>query len=308
VKDDEFIAEIPEFRNITMYGICIGARSYSTIWITNNNELYVHGRNDTQKLGIDHKKNIQTPIIVDNIVLNKNARIISADTGQYISMILCTDGSVWSTGYSGWYAHGHSEAHLHKFTKINFSVKMRKVSIGSGMTMFLDQNGHVWGCGYNATGVLGLSHDNSVETPVKNQWFIDDGIFITDLEMGEYHAILLDNTGRIYCCGDNTSGQCAVDINIKNDKVLTPIRVGYDLEHRKIKQIRIGGSHTGCITEDDEYYLWGTNASCRCCIEDESISAIFKPNNVTEYVCTKSDCNEILDMVLCRRTTLFLLR
>ena len=121
--------------------------------------------------------------------------------------------------------------------------------------------------------------------------------------MGQYHAIALDNTDSIYCWGRNGNGECAVDIN-KETNVLTPTKVEYALTDVRIKEIKAGSYHTGCITVDHDYYLWGSNDFNECCNEVDTDYGIFEPNNVTRYVFEKSECTEILDMILATNSTL----
>ena len=62
------------------------------------------------------------------------------------------------------------------------------------------KNGQIQGCGYNATGALGLGHKNvDVSSLTRLDWFVDKGIFIKDLDIGEYHVISLDDEGKVYC-------------------------------------------------------------------------------------------------------------
>ena len=44
---------IPKLNNIEMKDICIGYASRSIFWITNDNEIYVNGRNHLKQLGGD---------------------------------------------------------------------------------------------------------------------------------------------------------------------------------------------------------------------------------------------------------------
>ena len=66
-----------------------------------------------------------------------------------------------------------------------------------------------------------------------------------------------------YCWGINNNGQCGVDFN-QTTRVSTPKRVEYELKDVKIVGIRIGESHTGCITKNGDYYLWGGNEWNEC--------------------------------------------
>ena len=301
------IGAISELKNVMIRSILVGSRAESVIWIDNDDKVYVHGRNDKDQFGLDHMDNIYTPIIAENIP-NKELRVVSAACGQHFTMVLCNDGSVWSSGYSHWHAHGHpNQGRLAEYAAIDLKVKIKKVSIGDDMSIFLDENGELWGCGYNTQQTLGLidsGDDIDVKSPTKLDWFVDNKILIKDVEVGYFHVIAMDNKHCIYCWGYNGHGECAVDPDGKV-RVPTPTQV---LNNVEIKEIRIGAYHTGCITMDNQYYLWGGNSNNQVCIEDDEIYRVWKPNNVTQYVFEKTKCKEILDIVLGASTTLFVLK
>ena len=80
------------------------------------------------------------------------------------------------------------------------------------MTVFLAENGQVFGCGYNAQGTIGMEHtDVCIHGAMTIEWFMKNCVGIKDVEMGEYHVIALDDKNYIYCWGCNNQGQCAVD-------------------------------------------------------------------------------------------------
>ena len=306
--ESKLIQPIPELNNKTISKICIGSGGQSVFWIGNDDKLYIHGSNHHQQLGSNIIQNNVSPIIAENIPNDDPELIVvEAASNEEMSIVTCNDGSVWSSGYSHWYAHGHFDERLvKKYRKIDFDIKIKKVSIGSGTTVFLAENGQVWGCGYNSAGSLGLGHThNDITSIIKISWFDDNGIFIIDLEMGQYHGIALDDKGMVYCWGNNSYGQCGIDINI--NEAVTPNKVKGELKYAEVVGIRAGGYHSGCVTKDGNYYLWGWNTENECCNEDYNINQVYIPNKVNKYVFEKSKCKQILDMVLGMFITMFLL-
>ena len=205
-----------------------------------------------------------------------------------------------------WHEHGHEQVTVDKYTQIPFVVNIIKVSMGSGISMFLAKYGGVWGCGYNATGALGLGHKSLRKRPTRIEWFMDRMIFMTDLEMGHFHTVGLDDKGCVYCWGDNLNGQSAVEGY--KEHIAFPNKIEYELKDVKVMDIRVGGYHTGCITNNGDYYLWGSNGDNECCVEKDYVDEVCKPNNVNQYIFEKSECKQILDMVLGVHTTIFLLK
>ncbi len=79
------------------------------------------------------------------------------------------------------------------------------VCIGDGFTMFLDDIGNVFSCGYNGFGSLGIGNVLSDERrlPTKISYFVENNIKITKIKCGKFHVIVLDSNGVVYCWGDN---------------------------------------------------------------------------------------------------------
>ena len=308
--NNQLIGPILEMNNIPIKYISTGMATKSIFWIGIDDKLYIHGTNYENVFALKDQTNvIKSPIIAEHIT-SKELKAVQAATGV-VSIVLCNDGSVWSAGKNIWREHGH--AHIDstngEYKQLHFSVKIKKVSLGSGTSLFLGENGEIWASGYNGEGTLGLGHKKTDRTkgPAKIVWFRENNIFIIDVEMSSYHVIALDNNGSIYCWGLNSNGRCGVDSTNRNN-VLLPNKVEFTVKDIDIAKIRIGATHTGCITRNGECYLWGSNEHNECCVEDDEIDSIFNPYNVTKYVFDKSDCREILDMVLAECMTMFLLK
>ena len=112
--------------------IFIGSKGTSIFWICDDYKLYIHGRNDVNQLGIDPDNDTNTPILAANVPPNDQneslLHVIGASCNEDVSMILCNDGSVWSSGRSWFGEHGHCEIRqLVKFTRIDIKDRIKKV-------------------------------------------------------------------------------------------------------------------------------------------------------------------------------------
>ena len=88
--------------------------------------------------------------------------------------------------------------------------------------------------------------------------------------------------------GCNSSGECAVDVNMKRN-ILLPRKIECDgLKDVGIQEIKAGSYHSGCVTMNGDYYLWGGNKFKECCIEDEDIIKVSKPNVFVKKLSSRS--------------------
>lgn len=70
--------------------------------------------------------------------------------------------------------------------------------------------------------------------------------------------LVLDNTGKIFSCGWNASGELGNDSNL-NCTQLQAIDSNY-FNNEKIVKISTGWNTSGAVTETGDLYVWGSNS------------------------------------------------
>src|SRR3990167_4444991 len=116
-------------------------------------------------------------------------------------------------------------------------------------SVFLDEDGSVWTCGYNGYGQLGLgnfSHLEKCSTPKK----IENIPKMSSISAGYYHTLLLDENGEVWTCGYNTYGQLgrSTEREVTEEVVKMPSPV-------KFKAVSAGNFHSMFL--DVEGRVWG---------------------------------------------------
>ena len=130
--------------------------------------------------------------------------------GHNFSFFLTHEG-VWCCGSKTFGGLGMGVSCLNtlkKAVKVEFSQVIYSVCCGQGHTLFLNSEGKVWACGWNAYGQLGalpLSPPRYV--PVE----ICDLPKIRSIHTSYNHTILLDCEGEVWICGGNNCGQVGDD-------------------------------------------------------------------------------------------------
>ena len=171
------------------------------------------------------------------------------------------------------------------------------------------ENGVLWTCGNHGMGQCGMGNhgDDSYLLPVRIKYFVENKIMINKIDCGQQHVVVIGD-GDIYCWGWNGKGQCGVGSN-GDDVIKIPIMIDV-LSKKDVVDIRVGNQHSGCITKDGEYWIWGCNCQNECCIKDsenEMTKQCLKiPKCVNQYIFECTKCDKIVDMVLSYCNSMFL--
>jgi hypothetical protein len=115
----------------------------------------------------------------------------------------------------------------------------------------IEGNIYCWGREYLGNG---KSDHYNVNKPELNKYLSDEQVI--DICCGEYHTLVLTNSGEVYAWGQNKSGQ--IGNGMSNQ--LIPIKVnGFNGE--KVIQISCGYHHSMALTESGRVFSWGNNES-----------------------------------------------
>ena len=71
----------------------------------------------------------------------------------------------------------------------------------------------IYSFGSNSKGQLGLQDFKDRKTPTLNELLVNDGERIVDISCGFKHVIALGSNGKAFSCGNNSNGQCGVNID-----------------------------------------------------------------------------------------------
>src|SRR5690606_33575957 len=97
----------------------------------------------------------QSPVLISD-------RVSRAWAGDYFSMFLKTDGTLWAMGDNslGQLGDGTTVA---RAEPINVAYDVVSASLGNNFSLFLKRDGTLWGMGSAGGGVLGIGNTNESE-------------------------------------------------------------------------------------------------------------------------------------------------
>ena len=159
--------------------IAVSGLRHSIYVIQANGQLWVWGYNSHGQLGLGDATQRNTPI--DHPSVNTAARIVvssgyRADGGDTAghSLVLLTDGTIWTTGYNGYGQLGLGDTtNRSGFTQINHSATFVDIFAGDGRYPScgaISDQGEIYLWGYNYYGQLGTGNSGGSaheSSPVK---------------------------------------------------------------------------------------------------------------------------------------------
>jgi len=190
---------------------CLG----NTLTLLEDGSICVFGTNSHGQLGIGTRIQHNNPIVLSTALVFAGEKMVMVASGCFSSACVSEVGAVWtwgsnSNGQLGRGTTGHSDF---GYTPGRIDPSLfghspaAMVVCGDFSTMILTDAGHVWGCGCNYLGSLGLGHvdDAQIPTQIDPQHF--GGIPIGMIAAGECHFMAIDREGRaMWAWGLNEGG------------------------------------------------------------------------------------------------------
>jgi alpha-tubulin suppressor-like RCC1 family protein len=176
--------------------------------------------------------------------MDEKSNVNKIDGGQYHTVALRSDGSIWTWGYNNQSQAGDGsqlDKHLPYKTQLE---NMKDITSGYQHTVAIDKEGFVWTWGSNTYGQIGDGTTTNRITPYKINEIND----IVSIAAGKYHTIALKDDGTVWQWGWDTVNQ----VN------KSPILIN-GLEN--IIAISASGNHSIALKNDGTVLTWGYNNS-----------------------------------------------
>ena len=159
-----------------------------------------------------------------------------------------------------------------------FAQKELTISGGNTVSAMVCENSVLYVWGINTKGQLGLGHKNAVNKPTEVTFFSQEGLYIQQVNCGSgAHFVALDCSGKVWCWGNNSLGQCGTGNIPNSDGVVqeTPVQVKIGTSELKgteydcdgylcnVDVVYAGNNNTFAILGDGQYkgclVGWGGN-------------------------------------------------
>lgn len=125
---------------------------------------------------------------------------------------------------------------------------------GANVTFVLEEDGTLWGAGWNLYGQLGVGDNSNRGTPVRVEGVAD----IVSVSNNANHTVALDGSGQVWTWGDGTYGALGDGTtSSRNVPVQVPGLTG-------VKAVAAGGRFSTALKEDGTVWVFGENARGQC--------------------------------------------
>ena len=188
-----------------------------TICVDFEGFIWSFGVNNYGQLGTGNRTNYKIPQKILNI-----PPVVSVACGDSHTLIITNDENLWSCGRNnlGQLCLGHNKRRsTRKPQKTSFS-NISKVSTGRNHSLFQNNNGEIFACGYNHAGQCGLGHFNDPQ--ITPSLIPNVPSNIAQFVCGNSQSLFLDSEGNVFSVGQNYFGELGIG-HVTNQNVLNKI-------------------------------------------------------------------------------------
>ncbi|MFZ4621070.1 MAG: T9SS type A sorting domain-containing protein [Bacteroidota bacterium] len=249
----------------TLTKIAMGG--HHTISLASDGAVYAWGYNGSGQLGIANTTSKNVPFAVSTSGVLSGKTITQIAAGNDHSIVLASDGTVYTMGENGYGDLGDSSQ-----TNRNVPVAVKtsgalngkiitQIAGGFDHSLALASDGTVYGWGKNMSGQLGNGGGALYKMPeAVSTSGVLSGKTITQIAAGYNHSLLLASDGTMYTMGHNGYGQLG---NASNTDSNVPVAVSTSgvLSGKTITKIAAGADFCIALASDGTVYTWGNNAN-----------------------------------------------
>ena len=230
-----------------------GAGGYFVFVQCTDGTFYSAGSNSHGQLGLGDNTNRNS---FTEVTIPEGKTVDQVSTGGMHIYLLCTDGTLYSTGYNLYGQLGLGDnTDRDTFTEVPIpdAKVVAQVISGRHHTFLLTTDGSLYATGYNFRGELGLG-DTTIRTTF-TAVTIPDGKSVDQVFADGYQSFLLCTDRTLYAAGYNVTGTLGVgDTHIHYSFTEVTIPDG-----KSVDQIVTGLDHSLLLCTDGALYATGGN-------------------------------------------------
>lgn len=229
----------------------VASGNYHSLFLKNDGTVWAMGWNGYGQLGdgTNTDRHFPTQITaIDNIV--------DIAASPYNSYFLKSDGTLFGVGWNGYgqLGDGTTTDQSSPITiASDVNTVVQSVAAGVGYTLFIKNDGSLWGMGCNANGQLGLGNSDKL---VPTQIISAGSTTVTAVSAGN-HSLFLKSDGSLWGMGLNENGQLGLGNKITQyspQPIVQPM-LGDPLVTSISAAGGTGGKHSLFLMNDGS--LWG---------------------------------------------------
>ncbi|MFI8631293.1 RCC1 domain-containing protein [Microbacterium sp. NPDC077663] len=240
----------------------VASGDHHSVALAENGRVFTWGNNNFGQLGNGTTVASRVPVEIDANRFG-GRRISAVAAGDYFTVVVADDGSVFSWGSNGAGQLGNGKTGSAPYPVLvgaqHFGgQKVAALSAGSDHTVAVTTDGSVYAWGSNGSGQLGIGAAPRSHTPAQVGRERFGGQGVKTIVAGDYHTAAIATDGSVYTWGWNGSGQLG-DGTLNTSS--TPVHLSSEqFGGRAITSIAAGFAQTAAVAEDGSVYDWGFNS------------------------------------------------
>lgn len=240
--------------------ISVSAGNYHSLALTADGTIWSWGYNNRGQLGVNDKT-VNTSLNPQKI--ESVTGIVGISAGNYHSLAVKNDGTVWAWGYNN---HGQlglgNLSNYYSPQKID-SMKLKlfntfdsntrfKIQAGHNHSVALSSNGDVYAWGYNNYGQLGLNNNIQMLTPTK----IDNLTQVKFISSQFNSTLTISNSSSLTSWGYNNHSQLGEGTTVNKTSPTLGL-IG------DISELSTGAYFGIALKNNGTVWSWGYNDACQ---------------------------------------------
>lgn len=224
------------------------------LWLIGNNPIDliedISTRESVYKVTTDSVPDFET--LTETTISSKPNFVPFVDiaAGADHSFFMKYDRTIWGYGLndSGQLGNGtYNTSSSLTATQVSITENVVEIAAGKEHSLFLLDDGTVWGIGGNAVGQLGEEVINTTNLPVQVAGIED----VANVAAGGYHSLFLKNDGSVWGCGLNDTNQLGTG-STEISSYMTPFLLVSSYDFTKIS-----GSVNYSLFLKSDQTVWG---------------------------------------------------
>jgi alpha-tubulin suppressor-like RCC1 family protein len=182
--------------------VAVAAGVNHSLFLKNDGSLWAMGYNIDGQLGDSNYNASDVPVKV------VSSGVVAITAGYHFSLYIMNDGSLWGMGDNG--AGELGATNTYPFYNTDVPVKIvpggvTAVAAGDDYTLFLKNDGTLWGMGDGGVGELGNGTNLEIPTPTKIAFSN-----VVAIAAGAETSLFIRSDGSLWGTGEEGSGQLGV--------------------------------------------------------------------------------------------------
>jgi alpha-tubulin suppressor-like RCC1 family protein len=246
----------------------IAAGIHHNLVLRSDGVVFGWGGNDRGQLGTDDTDYHIIPVPMIN---GEDVMAIATSFISEHSLVLKTDGTVWSVGSNDYGQLGdNTTTERHELVEVGSSFDdVVDIAAGGFHSLALKSDGTVWAWGKNASGQLGNNSTTDSSVPVQ----VGGLTSIVAIACGEDYSLALKSDGTLWVWGDNSNGQLGDNSTTNRDEAYQVMS--------GVAAVTAGRVHTLVLKNDGSAVWWAYRGSWR--LGDGSTTGSLVPVEVEDF-------------------------